>query len=177
MMKRLAVAVMAVGSLALTSQAFAATTDDGTFTASTTTTASISVSCAENLSFGTLAVESGNAAATVTVAASAGAAATSSNTADVFVAAAGGPAKCTVTNETGANATAMLAAPTGTWTAPTLLGVNLNKGADVLSADVTLSATSTIGNGDLYIGGTVRIPLSFALHGIYTETVTLTITD
>lgn len=177
MMKRLAVAVMAVGSLALTSQAFAATTDDGTFTASTTTTASISVSCDENLSFGTLAVEAINPEATVTVAASAGAPATSSDTAAVFVAAAGGPAMCTVTNETGSNATASLAAPTGTFTAPTLAGVSLKMGTDVLSADLTLSKTDNITNEALYIGGTVTIPTSFAAHGVYTETVTLTITD
>lgn len=181
-MKRFAMAAFAAGSLAaaslaLTSQAFAqASTDDGTFTASTTTTASISVSCPDNLSFGTLAVEPSNLSTTVTVAASTGAPATSSDT-SVFVASGGGPAKCTVTNETDGNATASLSAATGTFSGTTLSGLSLKNGTDVLSADLELSKASAITNEDIFIGGTLTIPAAFSVHGTYTETVTLTITD
>lgn len=154
--------------------------DTGTFTASGTTQAALTVACGVNMRFGTIAVEPSNAAATITVNAAAGSTATSSSTADAYPAAAdSGPGECSVTNETGANATASLSAATGTFAGTTLSGVSLGDGVttNTLSADVTLSKVTGIGNETLYVGGALTIPATHTAFATYSETITITVTD
>lgn len=174
---KLLAATAAVGAASITG----ALADTATFTASGTTQAALSVTCGTNLRFGTIAVEPTNAAAVISVAASSGATASSSSTADAYPAAAdSGPGACTVTNETGTNATASLSATTGTWTSPTLAGVTLSDGGatpKTLTADITLGKTSGIGNETLYIGGDLDIPANHTAYATVTGTITITVTD
>lgn len=180
-MRRFAIAVFGAGSLAAMS--VSAMADTATFDATATTQAALSVTCGANLRFGTLGVEPSNAAATITVNQADGAAAVavSSDEGAVYPITGSGPADCTITNETGTDATATLGAISGNWTSPTLAGVNLTEpGAATLSADITLSKAGTIGNETIYIGGVLRIPLNHngtGTLGTYDETITLTVTD
>jgi hypothetical protein len=175
MMKRFAFAVLGAGSLAAMSVSAMADTAD--FTVTATTQAALSVTCADNLRFGTIGVEPTNAAATITVAASSGATATSSDNAAAYPEGVSGPAACTVSAETGADATASLAGTDGTFAGTTLSGLTLSDGTNSLSADVTLSKAAAIGNETIYIGGALTIPAAHILYGAYTQTVTLTVTD
>jgi hypothetical protein len=175
MMKRFAIAVLGAGSLAAMSVSAMADTAD--FTVTATTQAALSVTCADNLRFGTIGVEPTNAEATITVAASSGATASSSNLAAVYPEGTSGPAACTVTSEEGGDATASLAGTDGTFAGTTLSGLTLASGANTLTADVELSKATAIGNETFYIGGVLTIPASHTNYGTYTETVTLTVTD
>lgn len=180
-MRRFAIAVVGAGSLAFAGQALAQETDNTTFTASATTQEAIAVSCSQNLNFGTLAVDpNGATAATVTVAASSGATA-SSNNPEVYVVDGGQVAVCTVSGENGTDGTASLAATgAGAFSVDTLPAVPLEDqgaGTGNLSADITLSSATGIGDGDLYIGGALTVPAGHAVYSTYQATVTLTVTD
>ena len=182
-MRRFAFVVFGVGSLALAGQALAQETDSATFTASATTQEAISVVCSRNLSFGTLAVQkTGGSQTTVDVPATSGGTATSTG-ASVYVVEAGQSALCTVSGEdnTGtADGTASLASGGAVFTGTTLAAVPLDDtgaGTGTLSADIELSQAAAVGNGDLYIGGTLTIPANHAVYTTYEATVTLTVTD
>lgn len=153
--------------------------DTATFSSTATTQAALSVTCGTNMRFGTIAVEPSNAAATITVSAASGATATSSSTADAYPAASdSGPGECTVTNETGSDATASLSAATGTFSGTTLSGMSLSDGAtNTLSADITLNKATAIANETLFVGGVLSIPAGHTAFATYTGTVTITVTD
>jgi hypothetical protein len=154
----------------------------GTFNASAEVNAAVTVDCTTDLRFGNIVYRAANTAAVVTVAATAGGA-ISSNDASVIPISGSGSAACTVANEAGegvsGDATAALSAAGATWTTPTLADVVLtDSGVNTLSADLTLSKTTAIGNETIYVGGALSIPTALAFPGVYTSgVVTLTITD
>lgn len=182
-MKRFAFVLVGAGSLVFAGQALAQETDSATFTASATTQEAISVACSRNLNFGTLAVQTtGGSQTTVNVPATSGGTATSSGS-SVYVVSAGQSALCTVSGENNAgtaDGTASLASGAATFTGTTLSGVPLEDtgiGTGTLSADIELSQATAVGNGDLFIGGTLTIPANHAEYATYEATVTLTVTD
>lgn len=165
----------ASASLLFSGSALAAT---GTLTVTGTTQAALTVTCDTDLRFGIVAVEPGNAAATITVNAAAGSGAISSSNSAAYPAGISGPGACTVANETGADATATLSAGAATFSGTTLSGVTLTDAAlNTMTADVTLSKASGIGNETLYIGGTLMVPAMYSAFGDYSETITITVTD
>lgn len=147
------------------------------FTVSATTQPAVTVSCSEDLRFGTIAVEPNNSEGTITVDATSSASATGSNS-DVYPAASeSGPAACTITNSSGSDATAQLSAASTSVSGAELSDVKLTDGNNSLSADIALSKASGIGKETLYIGGTLRIPADHVNWGTYSETITVTITE
>src|ERR1700692_2070548 len=133
-MRALLLASVVVVGAGIARPSFAA---EATFTAAATTQAALTVSCTDNLRFGTVAVEPGNAPATITVAASGGSIAVSSALSAVYALGVSGPASCTVANETGGDATASLASASGTFSVKTLSGLKfVDAGAHTLDADV-----------------------------------------
>ncbi len=174
-MRATLLASVAILALGVAGPAFAASTD---FNTTATTAAALTVACADALRFGSVAVEPNNASATITVAPTIGAVAVSSSTADIYALGTSGPADCTVANETGGNATASLAASTGTFAGTTLSGVLIGDGgAGTLSADINLSTATGIGNQVVYIGGVLTIPAAYTDFNAYSQPITLTVTD
>lgn len=153
-----------------------------TFNATADVQAALTVDCTSNVRFGKIIYRAANSAAVVTVAANAGGAASSSD-ASVIPVSGNGSAACTIANEGGdgnaSDATAALSGASGTWTSPTLSGVQLDDGAThTLSADLTLSKAAAIGDETIYVGGALSIPVALAFPGVYTSSaVTLTVTD
>lgn len=176
-MRKLLLATTAAAFVASAGSAFAEEAS-ATFDATATTQAAISVSCGTNLRFGTLSVHGSNAEATVTVGASDGGTASSSNTSAVYAAAAdSGNGACTISNETGGDATASLAGSAGTFSGTTLSGTTLSDGTNTLSADIELSKAANISSETIYVGGTLTIPANHTNFGAYSDTITLTVTD
>ena len=175
-------ALMAGGS----GQALAQGTATSTFTVSATLQPAISVACTRNLSFGTISRSSAYAGGgTINIAASSAGAVTYPAGSGLLVVTGNTSALCTVTNETGGNATAALSGASGTPGDPgtgTLTGVVLTKsgGGATMTADLLLSGASGIAADDiLYIGGTLSVDASGAdPDGAYeSAAVTLTVTE
>lgn len=166
-MRRLLLATTAAAFVASAGSAFA---DTSTFTVSATTQAGISVSCGQNLSFGTLGVESPSTESVITVAASLGASAVVDSGTGVTPLSGSQPAVCTVSNETDGDADAALSA--------TSIGLSAAGQTDLTASSLNLSKTTLIGNGDLYVGGSLTIPADHTGFASYTSgTVTVTVTE
>lgn len=147
------------------------------FTVSVTTQPAISVSCSQDLSFGTVSVEPDNSEGTITVDATGSATATGSSS-DVYPARSeSGPAACTITNSSDSDATAQLSATSTSTSGAELSDIRLADGPNAVSADIVLGKSSGIGNETVYIGGTLTIPADHVDWGTYSETITLTVTE
>lgn len=183
--KRNVALLAAMGLMAGSGAVWAAQATD-TFTATATLQAGLTVDCnSASLNFGTISRPTTNYSGDqkVTIAATdAGAVTVGSQLAT----SATGPASiaCTITNETGSNATAALSGGGGTWdNVDTLEGAVLTRtegGLQTLLADLTLSKVSAIAADNiLYIGGELTVKNSTdAPNSTYTsDTITLTVTE
>lgn len=159
-------------------QTASALEDTSTFTASATTQAAIAVDCTAQLNFGSIAVKPSNVQAIITLSAADGSI-SSNATSTVDVVAGHQRAECTVTGENGTDAQAALALADATWSSPNLSNVVLTgPDAQTLTATLTLSKVSAIGNEKLYVGGALTIPANHTGFGVYTSSpITLTVTD
>lgn len=147
------------------------------FNVSATTQPAISVSCTEDLRFGTVSVEPNNSEGNIIVDATSSAIATGSGS-DVYPANSdSGPAACTITNSSDSDATAQLSATSASTSGADLSDIRLTDGDRSLSADIVLNKSSGIADETVYIGGTLRIPANHVDWGTYSETITLTITE
>jgi spore coat protein U-like protein len=174
MMKMLLIGTGAAACVLLPGLAMAGS---ASFTVSATTQPAISVSCSEDLNFGTVSVEPNNNEGTITVDANSSATASGSNS-DVYPATSeSGPAACTITNSSDSDATAQLSATSTSTSGAELSDIRLTDGDNSLSADIMLGKASGIGNETVYIGGILTIPADHVDWGTYSETITLTVTE
>jgi hypothetical protein len=154
-----------------------AVADSASFTVSVTTQPKVSVSCSEDLRFGTISVAPDNGEGTITVDAASNAVATGSSL-DVYPAGSdSGAAACTISNATGSGATAQLSAAGSGVSGATLSDIRLVNGDSSLSASIQLGKSSGIGNETVYVGGTLTIPADHMNWGSYSQTITLTVTE
>lgn len=169
--------LIGTGAAACTLLSGVAMAGSASFTVSATTQPAISVSCSEDLRFGTVSVEPNNGQGTITVEATSSATATGSGS-EVYPASSdSGPAACTITNSSDADATAQLSATSTSTSGAALSDIRLTDGDRSLSADIVLGKSSGIGDETVYIGGTLTIPADHADWGSYSETITLTVTE